>query len=231
MAVIWLSGFGDSTLADPAFVRWIPNRDLRAALGVVAHGIDAAWLVLGAINLYLALVRTEGIAVARRWSVMVLATGFALPAISAFTDWPLGPVFYPQNLGLKIGPVPFGVPLLWLVMVLGAREASWRFLPRSGHGTLACATGLLVLLTDIILEPLAWKYRAWWLWYPGPGAHPAHAPWTNFLSWLVAGGGLAWAMRTPHVAPRVTRQPISPVAAILFLNGLALSTHLALRWR
>ncbi len=230
MAVVWLSGFGEGMLADPDFARKVPNRELRAALGVLARGIDATWILLGAVSIYLGLVRAEGLATARRWAGLVVGVGFVVSAASAITRWPLGPVHYPANLGWKIGPVPFAVPLLWFVVVLGAREAIWRLLPRASHAMVAVATGVLTLLTVVNLEPVAWKYRAWWIWYPGPDRHATHTPWQNFASWLIISIALAWTTRTPHVVPRVARRPIWPVVAILFLNLLALLTHARLRW-
>jgi uncharacterized membrane protein len=230
-ALIWVTGFGQAAISEPGFARLIPNRDLRSALAAAARGIDATWIVLASIACYLALVRTDGIAAARRWSGMALFAGLVVPSFSAITSWPLGPVFYPVNLGLKIGPIPYSVPLLWLVIVLGAREFAWRVLPRAGHGTIALASAIIALATDLNLEPIAWKYRAWWLWYPTPGLHASHAPWQNFISWFFISLGLAWLMRPADVAPRVTRRPIAPLFAILFLNALALATHLALRWR
>jgi uncharacterized membrane protein len=139
-------------------------------------------------------------------------------------------VFYPENLGWKIGPVPFAVPLLWLIILIGARETTWRLLPRAGHGLVMVGTGVLVLLSVANIEPVVWKYRAWWIWYLGPDRHAGHTPWQNYVSWFLASVALAWLMRSPHVVPRMARRPVSPIAAILFLNALALLTHARLRW-
>ena len=230
MSVLWLTGFGDATVADPAFARRIANRELAAALGTLARSMDAIWMVLASICIYLSLVQMEGIMVARRWSATVLAAGFALPAMSALSQWPLGPVFYPQNLGLKIGPVPFTLPLLWFIVIVGAREAAWRLFPRASHGGVAAAAAIFALLTDANLEPLAWKYRAWWIWYPGPAAHAAYPPWSNFVTWFAASLALCWLMRTPHLVPRVTQRPLIAVGSLAFLNLLALATQAFLHW-
>ena len=231
MVFVWLSGFGEALANAPEFLRAVENRELRAVLLAIASGIDAVWIVLAAVHAYLALVRTNGLAVARRWSGLVLGAGILLPAASGIFGWPLGAVFYPEHLGFKIGPVPFGLPLLWLVIVLGARESAWRLLPNAGHGVVACTTGLLSVITDANLEPLAWKYRAWWLWYPTPGNHPDHAPWSNYATWLVAGTALAWMMRSEEIVPRVRQRPYTPIATMVFLNALALASHAVFRQR
>jgi uncharacterized membrane protein len=230
MAAVWLSGFGEATALAPGFLRAVGNSELRALLVAISSGIDAAWVLLAAVHAYLALVRTEGLAAARRWSSLVLGAGIGLPAASAIFGHPLGPVFYPEHLGFKIGPVPFGVPLLWVVIVFGARESAWRFLPKAAHGMLACTTGVLATVTDANLEPLVWKYRAWWLWYPNSVVHSDHAPWSNYATWLIAGTALAWVMRPEDVVLRVRRRPIVPVAALVFLNALALVSR-AVFWR
>jgi uncharacterized membrane protein len=196
----------------------------------MARAIDPIWLVLASISTYLALVRAEGLPVARRWAGTVIALGFILPTASALTGWPLGPVFYPPNLGPKIGLIPFALPLLWLIIILGSREASWRLLPRGGHAAVVAMTGFLALLTTVNLDKVASTYRAWWLWYPRGGEHSSLPPAVNFVSWTVAGVALAWTMRTPHVVPRQGHRSVAPIAAVAFLNALALVTYTLIRW-
>jgi uncharacterized membrane protein len=138
---------------------------------------------------------------------------------------PLGPIFYPLNLGLKLGPVPFGLPLLWLIVAVGAREFAQAVLPRASHGATAILAGVVALLTDLNLEPLAWKWRAWWLWYPGNLSAPATPPLQNYATWLIAAAAVAYAMRSPHVVPRLPRRPFEPIAALAVLNAVCLLTH------
>jgi uncharacterized membrane protein len=119
VAAVWTIGFGDVQLAEH-----VHDAGLRSALSWLLHALDAIWLTLAAVNVYLALVRAEGLATARRWSALALLAGLLISAASAFTRVPLGPIFYPPNLGMKLGPVPFALPLLWLVIVVGARDAA-----------------------------------------------------------------------------------------------------------
>src|SRR5204863_7985824 len=120
----------------------------------------------------------------------------------AWTHWPLGPVLYSVHFGIKIGPVPVAVALLWFVIVVSAREVALRALPRAGHTRVAFAAAMLSTLTDANLEPLAWRWRAWWLWYPANFAAPAGPPAQNSATWLVASFALAYAMRPAGVVPR-----------------------------
>ncbi len=226
VALGWGSGFGAGMLADPDFARRVPSADLRAALGLFSRVLDPVWITLGAVNSYLALVRTEGLATARRWCGMVLVAGFIIGAASAATSMPLGPVFFPANLGMKLGPVPFALPFLWLLIVIGARETVLRIFPRLAHGVCAALTGVCCAGTSLLLDPIAWKYRAWWLWYPAQFDAPDHTPWSAHLTWLLAGSALAFAMRSPHVAPRVVVRPMAPILGFLILDAVVALTLL-----
>jgi uncharacterized membrane protein len=226
VALVWVSGFGVGKLADPDFMRWVSDRNLRAALGVFSQGLDLIWITLGAINTYLALVCTESLPTARRWCGLVLIAAFGITVASAATGFPLGPIYFPENLGIKIGPVPFALPFLWLLIVTGARETVLRVLPKLGHTSCAMLAGVLCALTSLLLDPIAWKYRAWWLWYPAQIDAPAHAPWSAHLTWLIAGSALAFLMRSQHIAPRVVVRPIAPMAGFLILNAVVLLTRL-----
>jgi hypothetical protein len=200
-------------------------------LVLISRAIDPTWIVLGAIAIYLGIARSEGLAMARRWAVAIILTGFALSALSARFQWPLGPVYFPENLGWTIGPVPFAIPLLWIIIVAGARETALQMLARAGQATVAVTTGLLSLLSVANLDPIAWKYRAWWLWYPKPFEGPNHAPWQSYLTWLLAPIALAWFMRSNCVVPNGGKRPWSPVIVWAVVNVTVVLTHIALRVR
>jgi uncharacterized membrane protein len=231
VAIVWISGFGEGTLAEPAFKRAIPNPELRSSLILFSRGIDSAWLALGAIAVYLGLVRSEGLSVSRRWTLVIMITGFALTFLSAKTHWPLGPVHYTENLGWKIGSVPFGIPLLWFVIIAGSREVTMRLLPRAGHLAVTLGTAVFSLITVSNLDPVAWRYRAWWIWYPRPFEGANHAPVQSYATWFVAALLLAWLMRSVRVASEGGKRPWATVVVWSLLNAIALLTHVALRVR
>jgi hypothetical protein len=89
----------------------------------------------------------------------------------------------------------------------------------------------LTLGSIVNLDPLAWKYRAWWLWYPTSGTGVNHSPWQSFITWASAGVALAWLMRSPHVVPKMPIRPWAPVIIWAILNGICLLTHAALLLR
>lgn len=225
MGLIWISGFGVGSLADPDMARRIPNAELRSALASLARAIDPIWITLAAVHIYLGVCRAEGIHAARVWCGSVLVAGSLISAVSATFSLPLGPIHYPGNLGWKIGHVPFAVPFLWMVMVVGARETVLRLVPKLSHTVLAVLAGVVAAGAMWLIEPLPWKYRAWWLWYPGPGGGPDVPPWTNYLTWLIAAGLLAYLMRPTMVVPRLNRRPLGAVAALASLVVIALITR------
>src|SRR5258707_331469 len=67
-----------------------------------------------------------------------------------------GSPHYTDRLGWKLGPVPFGWPLLACAILFGSREAVSRLFPRFSHGQMAVGVGVAATLTDLNLEPLAW---------------------------------------------------------------------------
>lgn len=223
VALVWSSGFGEVQVA-----RFVKNPDLQAALRLVLRSLDAIWMTLGAASGYFALARAEGLPIARRWSAALLLATTALLLVNSATRWPLGPLHFPGNLGLKLGPVPFAAPLLWCVVIFGARDLAQRLLPRAPHAWTAVATGAAALLTDLNLEPLAWKWRAWWLWYPANLEPPANPPWQNYATWFCVAAVSAFLMRSPHVISRLAKRPPEPAVALLLINLICLLTHAVL---
>ena len=218
-------------LAEPSFKRGVPNPELRTSLVLLSRAIDPAWVTLAAVAIYLGLARSEGLACARRWALMIMLTGFALALISLKTQWPLGPVHYPENLGWKIAAIPFGLPLLWFVIVAGSRETALRLSAHGSHLAITFIAAVLAVISIANLDPVAWKYRAWWLWYPKPFEGPNHAPPQNYATWFLVSLALAWLMRPSRVRPGGEKRPWAPVIVWSVLNVIALMTHLALRVR
>ena len=88
VAIVWLTGFGDAAAAEPWFKRAFPNQELRSSLVLLSRAIDPAWIALGAVAVYLAIARNEGLALARRWTLVTMITGFLVTMMSAKTRWP-----------------------------------------------------------------------------------------------------------------------------------------------
>ena len=223
IACVWTLAIGDGALAEH-----VGNRDLRGALAWLITVGDIAWITLAAANIYLWLAEAEGLSTARRWALIVGGGAAALGAISAISGFPLGPIQYSRQLGMKLGPVPVGLPLLWFVLVIGARQTVLRCWPGAAQWPLALGTGALALLADANLEPVAAKLRGFWFWRSAaPSLPPQFAPpWMSYAAWFLAATALAWALREDRVAGSARRGSFRPVAIFLLLNAVFLAANL-----
>lgn len=212
VAALWLGG--EQVVAD------IANEGLRTAATLVVKASDSLWILLAASNLYLHLAARHGLPRARMVALGIAGTAIAVAACSAATGYPLGSVFYTTRLGMKLGSVPLGWPLLWFVTVISGRELAAQFFPRVSHGVLASITGGCGLFTDLNLEPIATKVRLFWFWYL-PGTHQPSPPlWRNYVVWFAVTTVLAWLIREQKVVP--TRSPSWRPALVLVVVNLLL---------
>lgn len=192
---------------------------------------DALWMVLAAIVVYLWLVRVEGLATARRWAATIMIGSAALEWVGAKTGMPFGPYAYTDRMGVRIaGVLPFTIPLAWFIVVITARAVIlWRF-PRARPLPLALGVGALALGTDLSLEWVAWKIRAYWIWYPGVLDAPGWPPVQNFVSWFVAAALFALAATGGRITPNA-HQPARPALVLLIMNGMFWATIVVWLWR
>ncbi len=201
---------------------------LQAGLISFLQWIDPTWAVLGAANAYTFTARREGLDAARRWAGMILAGVVLVAWVSAKTAWPLGPIRYTDLFGPRLGPVPLGLPLLWLAVLLGARDLALRLRPTLGQAPLALGVGALCLLFEIALEPLAAKERVFWLWPPGSVRAHWGAPVQCYAAWFCVTALLASLLREKKVvtlAPPMTR---SPAAVYVVLLGVLLLANVTI---
>lgn len=224
----WIACVWSLPIGDAALEKWIGNRDLRAALAWLIGVGDIAWIMLAAANTYLWLAEAEGLSTARRWALIVGGGAAGLGALSAISGFPLGDIRYSHQLGMKTGPIPIGLPLLWFTVVIGARQTILCFRPGAAHWQLALGTGVLALLTDANLEPVAAKLRGFWFWRAEtPSLPPLFSPpWTNYAAWFVTTSAMAFALREERVGGRRRADSLRPVTAFLLLNGVWLAAHL-----
>ncbi len=222
LTVVWCFAIDAAHLSST-----LANPDLARALGWFLHLLDPVWVTLAAVNVYAAIAESEGMDTVRRWGLVVLGGAFLLAWTSVKTGYPLGPISFTDHLGAPLGTVPFGVPLLWLAVVLGGRETALRLLPRVSHNQIAMATGVLALATAVNLESLACHLRWWWIWDAAASHALSTAPVWNYATWLGAAAVFAWFMRDETVASELSRRSRKPVITFAVMNAIFLLTHLA----
>ena len=219
---------GETTLR-----RWIPNASLQDAAVQLLHVSDAIWIFLGAVNVYFHTVRAEGLPVARRWAAIILVGSGCLEWIGATTGYPFGPYRYTDNFGWRLGGVvPVTIPLAWLIVLLCGRYVVLGWFPSAARWQIALGVACVALFTDVNLEFVAWKVRAYWVWYPHLRTTPPDwPPVQNFVSWFGFSFALAWLLPPNYQlrtnAPGVRR----PLLVLAVMNGLFLLVHLVRRWR
>lgn len=203
---------------------WIGPGAAATLAGGFLHVADLIWMLLAAAVIHGEAVRSEGAPKAGVGALLVMVGSAVVEWIGATTGWPFGPYVYTDRFGPRVGVLPLAIPLAWFVIVQGARLTLARWRPALGRVELALGVGLAAVITDLNLEPIAWKLRGYWLWYPGDPKPPAWPPWENYAAWFVVAAILAFAM--PSF--RGGRAPsLRPAAVLGLMNGLFLWLHLA----
>ena len=94
----------------------------------------------------------------------------AIETLGVKTGAPFGPFIYTEAAGQTLfDPLPWAVPLLWLVVLLNARGVArlalrpWRKTRNYGLWAISLAT-LFVMMFDVALQPFASQVQGYWRW-------------------------------------------------------------------
>ncbi len=188
---------------------------------------DAVWIFLAALTVYFWMIRTDKLVNARIQAAIIMTGATLVEWIGHETGQPFGPYLYTANFGPRLGGVlPLAIPLAWVVIVICA-TALMRRTPLAGN-RFATATGaaLIATLTDVNLEPVAWKVRMYWLWYPGQDEMPTWPPIQNYLSWFVL--SFCFVLILPGIRSALPGKSwYRPAFVIGLINLLLIVTNLA----
>ncbi len=180
---------------------------------------DAVWMILAAITVYLCLVATEGIGRARLIAGVVLVGSGAIEIVGELTDFPFGPYDYSDRFGWKLfGILPIAIPMAWLVVVAGGRHLMLWLYPQAPRLLHAAGVAIVALGTDLLLEPVAWKFRGYWTWYPGTidAYLAAWPPLQNYLSWY----GFAFLLAAILPLPRTKHLQDGSASGVKLGSGI-----------
>jgi uncharacterized membrane protein len=161
-------------------------------------------------------------------SIIVFIAG-TVQTFGALTAIPFGPYVYLPAIGQRLfEPLPWTVPIVWLVAILCARGVArlmlrpWRK-TRSYGFWLMGITATLVVLFDLGLEPFATQVKHFWFWSPTrAGLYWYSTPWVNFLGWA-ATALVILAFTTPSL---INKRPVKhppdyhPLITWLLVNAL-----------
>ena len=126
-------------------------------------------------------------------SVLIGAVTGLVHFVNAMVAVPLGPLTYhAENVGrFLISPLPWSVPVLWVVVVLNARGVA-RLMLRSRRRTshygfwVMGTTVVLVGLFELSFQPYATQAREYWSWKPTKLPWDWYTtPWSYFLGCAV----------------------------------------------
>ena len=110
------------------------------------------------------------------WIIITYTTTFILEVIGVKTGIIFGEYSYGFVLGPKFFDVPFIIGLNWVVVILGAIIISKMF--SKNFLLSALIAGLLAVIFDLALEPVAFKFGYWfWQWNI--------IPLQNYIAWFL----------------------------------------------
>ena len=207
---------------------WLGHRAAADAAAALLHDADAVWILLAVANVYLQTALAEGLAVTRRWAIIILIASTVFEWVGTRTGYPFGPYVYTDNFGWRIGGVvPLAIPTAWLVVVLCGRSLVLWLWPAATRLELALGVAAVAVLTDLNLEYVAWKVRAYWLWYPqAHGAVPSWPPWQNYVSWFALSFALTCVLPANHALRPYVPSPRRPILVLALMNALLAFVHL-----
>lgn len=166
---------------------------------------------------------TRGARWAAIYAVIAVTVGWTAEAIGTTTGWPFGDYAYTESLGPKIGPVPFVIPLAWLMMAYPTLLAARRVAAsRAGQTVYAAA---LLTSWDMFLDPQM-VTAGHWIWADGSPSLPGipGIPLQNYAGWFLVGLALfGTAARALPDARRGTddRVPAAMLAWVYLSNVMA----------
>jgi putative membrane protein len=165
-------------------------------------------------------------------SAGIFAAGLALEYLGVLTGFPFGTYTYTGEL---VPALPGGVPVVigfaWLLIVVASFcTARWLLgsnavVTRTLLG-LAFLGAILAVALDMLIEPVAYHVKSYWLWQASDGYYGI--PWSNFVTWLVAAFAMILAMTPilkPEKKPRWEWLPITLFAMNVVLFGVVNVVH------
>lgn len=186
---------------------------------------DSAWSLTFFVASYAGLVSRSSLPAARLAAGVVIFSLAVVLGVGTLAGWPVGPVRFTENSGLRLGgALPLVLPLFGFALLTASREAAGAAFPGAGRAGLAAATAGALLLTLINGLTFLGGDRLWWLWNPwGDGAAPLRA--ASSLAVLALAAAALFFAYPPDVRLRLSRWTEGS-AAWVAINALFLAARL-----
>ncbi len=111
---------------------------------------------------------------------LAFSVGFGMEILGVQTGLVFGEYAYGKVLGPKIFGTPFMIGVNWILVTYCAAVAAHRVLPKAAQFTKAFLGASLLVLLDLLIEPVAIRYD-FWSW------GLTEVPLQNYIAWFVIG--------------------------------------------
>lgn len=141
------------------------------------------FLGLQAVIMYFLIGKISSYASASVSALFIFSLSLFIEWLGVNTGFPFGNYVYTDVLQPKIFGVPLAITFAWFTVTTSSLVISKYFLNRAV--TAAFISSVLILSTDIMLEPFASFVNNYWLW------DFSKIPVQNFAAWFVIGFGFS----------------------------------------
>lgn len=114
-------------------------------------------------------------------SLGIMLFGYLIEVIGVSTGILFGEYWYGEALGFKLLDVPLMIGVNWLILSVGSYSIFQSYI--SNKIILAIASASLMVILDVIIEPIA-VHLDFWQWQGG------EIPLQNYIMWLIAAMGI-----------------------------------------
>lgn len=136
-------------------------------------------IALGFVGFYF-LFKSTRLRIAVALFLIIGIYGLIIETVSIRTGFPYSKFNYSDMMGYKVADiVPYTVFLIWPTLVISAHSLS-EFISKKGISKIVITT-LLLLLLDLVFDPVATKL-GFWIWEE-PGLYYG-VPFQNFIGWV-----------------------------------------------
>lgn len=115
-------------------------------------------------------------------AIIICMTTFIIEYFGASTTFLFGHYTYTNQFAPNLFGVPIAIGFAW-VMVIATGYAINEQLRIQHPISRAFFGGLTALVMDLVLDPVAYKAKSYWIWHEGGDYYDI--PWTNFCGWFI----------------------------------------------